>query len=59
MTLLLTNDVVWWQHPDKVALNEEFEMIIKFNNPLDEKLTHGKFHIEGHGVTKCNTIVLK
>ena len=48
-----------FKHPDKVTLGEEFELIIKFTNPLDEKLNRCKLHIEGHGITRSHVINLK
>ena len=42
-----------------MKLNEEFEIIVKFKNPLNEKLTKGVLHIEGHGIARSHVIPLK
>ena len=45
--------------PTTVQLKDEFEIIVKFKNPLDEKLTKPVLHVEGHGIARSHVIPLK
>lgn len=55
--IAITNPEILVSVPEKVALNEEFEVVLHVTNPLQEKLTGARFHIEASRGIKLPFIV--